>query len=162
MHRQKMVVTLGSRCALACLLAVVGSAADAATVIQEFLVPTPASQPVVITEGPDSNLWFTEQAGNQIGRITTAGADQGVPDSHASSLPPSSRAASVQARRRHARNAGERLASHASGLERGGRVILARALVRPAVGRSAVSRLLPFHRRLPFKNARLDPSPPAM
>src|SRR5207249_2283249 len=26
-----------------------------------------------ITAGPDGNLWFTESAGNQIGRITTAG-----------------------------------------------------------------------------------------
>jgi virginiamycin B lyase len=28
---------------------------------------------VSITAGPDGNLWFTEDAGNNIGRITTTG-----------------------------------------------------------------------------------------
>jgi streptogramin lyase len=32
-------------------------------------VPTVASQPFEITAGPDGNLWFTELAGNKIGRI---------------------------------------------------------------------------------------------
>jgi virginiamycin B lyase len=37
--------------------------------------PTPAhtSLPWGITTGPDGNLWFTERAGNKIGRITPAG-----------------------------------------------------------------------------------------
>ena len=30
--------------------------------------------------GPDGALWFTESATNKIGRITTAGVDDGVPD----------------------------------------------------------------------------------
>ena len=46
--------------------------ANAAT-ITEFPVPTAGSDPLVITAGPDSNLWFTEYKGNKIGRITTAG-----------------------------------------------------------------------------------------
>jgi len=32
------------------------------------------SQPAGITNGPDGNLWFTEQFGNKVGRITTAGS----------------------------------------------------------------------------------------
>jgi len=32
-----------------------------------------ASAPALITSGPDGALWFTEQGGNEIGRITTAG-----------------------------------------------------------------------------------------
>jgi virginiamycin B lyase len=42
-------------------------------VITEFAVPTAGTQPVFITAGPDGNLWFTEQNGNEIGRITTTG-----------------------------------------------------------------------------------------
>ena len=38
-----------------------------------FPVPTATSQPYDITAGPDGNLWFTEYAGNKIGRITPAG-----------------------------------------------------------------------------------------
>ena len=41
--------------------------------ISEFPIPTSNSQPMNITAGPDGNLWFTERAGNKIGRITTAG-----------------------------------------------------------------------------------------
>jgi streptogramin lyase len=36
--------------------------------------PTGSSRPEFITAGPDGALWFTEGAGNKIGRITTAGA----------------------------------------------------------------------------------------
>jgi streptogramin lyase len=41
-------------------------------VITEFPVPTANSLPNGIAAGPDGNLWFTEQSGNKIGRITTA------------------------------------------------------------------------------------------
>jgi hypothetical protein len=34
---------------------------------------TAASNPLGIAAGPDGNLWFTEQTGNRIGRITTTG-----------------------------------------------------------------------------------------
>ena len=32
-----------------------------------------SGSPVGIAAGPDGTLWFTEQWGNKIGRITTAG-----------------------------------------------------------------------------------------
>jgi|HubBroStandDraft_6_1064221.scaffolds.fasta_scaffold37415_1 streptogramin lyase len=41
--------------------------------IKEFALPHSGSQPFGITLGPDGNLWFTELAGNRIGRITLAG-----------------------------------------------------------------------------------------
>src|ERR1700736_1982908 len=41
--------------------------------ITEFTVPTAASLPREITLGPDGNLWFTEQHGMKVGRITPAG-----------------------------------------------------------------------------------------
>src|SRR5438876_7654958 len=41
--------------------------------ITEFPVTTTSSQPEGITAGLDGNLWFTEFAGNKIGRITTSG-----------------------------------------------------------------------------------------
>jgi streptogramin lyase len=41
--------------------------------IQVFAVPTANSDPNSITAGPDGNLWFTEQAGGKVGKITTAG-----------------------------------------------------------------------------------------
>ena len=39
----------------------------------EFAIPTAGSGADSIAAGPDGNLWFTEQAANKIGRITTAG-----------------------------------------------------------------------------------------
>src|SRR5438093_10237563 len=45
-----------------------------AGVITEFPVPTVGSLQYGIAAGPDGNLWFTEAAGNRIGRITPAGA----------------------------------------------------------------------------------------
>ena len=44
----------------------------AAGTVTEF--PVPGGDPLSITAGPDSNLWFTERDGNQIGRITPSGA----------------------------------------------------------------------------------------
>ena len=38
-----------------------------------FALPTAGSVPDEITAGPDGNLWFTEDAGNRIGRITPSG-----------------------------------------------------------------------------------------
>jgi streptogramin lyase len=48
-------------------------ATGAALSVTEFAVTTPNSEPVGITSGPDGNLWFAEQTGNNIGRMTTAG-----------------------------------------------------------------------------------------
>ena len=39
----------------------------------EFPVPTPESGPFGITSGPNGNVWFSEQGGNKIGRITPSG-----------------------------------------------------------------------------------------
>jgi streptogramin lyase len=51
---------------------VFGSALSAQT-FSEYPVPTPDSQMLGITAGPDGNVWFTEQLGKKIGRITPAG-----------------------------------------------------------------------------------------
>ena len=37
--------------------------------IFEYPVPTPASQPIGITQGPDGAVWFAEFAANKIGRL---------------------------------------------------------------------------------------------
>ena len=39
-----------------------------------YRLPNRSAGPQDITVGPDNNLWFTESSGNNIGRITTAGA----------------------------------------------------------------------------------------
>ncbi|HUE70455.1 MAG TPA: putative Ig domain-containing protein [Pirellulaceae bacterium] len=41
--------------------------------ISEFGIPTPNSRPYGITTGPDGHIWFTEEAGNKIGRMTVDG-----------------------------------------------------------------------------------------
>lgn len=41
--------------------------------VTEFALAKADSQPSFIVTGPDGNLWFTEFAGNQIGRITPMG-----------------------------------------------------------------------------------------
>lgn len=45
-----------------------------AVAITEFAIPTAGGKPYGITAGPDGHLWFTEEAGNKIGRMTTGGA----------------------------------------------------------------------------------------
>src|SRR5262249_62343254 len=49
--------------------------------ITEFLVPTAGSFPAEITAGPDGALWFTEQAGDKIGRITILSLEVGLDQS---------------------------------------------------------------------------------
>jgi virginiamycin B lyase len=44
-----------------------------ASAMTEYKVPTLSSNPAGITVGPDGALWFTEENGNKIGRITTDG-----------------------------------------------------------------------------------------
>jgi streptogramin lyase len=39
----------------------------------EFTIPTPNSVPTALLFGPDGNIWFTEQTGNKIGRVTLDG-----------------------------------------------------------------------------------------
>ena len=47
--------------------------AAAVGVVTEFPLPSSSAQPGMIAKGPDGNLWFTEQGGDKVGRITTAG-----------------------------------------------------------------------------------------
>src|SRR6185436_11779124 len=54
--------------------------------ITEYPVPT-AGSPQDITAGPDGNMWFTEIAGNKIGRITPAGVITEFPVPTAASKP---------------------------------------------------------------------------
>src|SRR5262249_47396229 len=56
---------------VALLLAATPAVADPS--VAEFGVPTPISGPTLITLGSDGALWFTEQAANKIGRVTTNG-----------------------------------------------------------------------------------------
>src|SRR5439155_1336360 len=39
----------------------------------ESAIPTPASAPIGIAAGGDGNIWFTESAANQIGRLKVTG-----------------------------------------------------------------------------------------
>jgi virginiamycin B lyase len=47
--------------------------AHASPTITEYSVPTSSSRPTEVTTGPDGALWFTEESGNAIGRVTTSG-----------------------------------------------------------------------------------------
>jgi len=58
-----------------------------ALTVNDFPVPVQYSGPQGITVGPDGNLWFTEYAANQIGRITPAGVITEFPIPTASSGP---------------------------------------------------------------------------
>jgi streptogramin lyase len=49
------------------------SASAQASGITEYSIPTTGSFPIGVTSGPDGNVWFTEQDGDKIGRITPAG-----------------------------------------------------------------------------------------
>ena len=53
-------------------IALVFADSGRAATITEF--PVASSNPAGITAGPDGALWFTEEAANRIGRITTAGS----------------------------------------------------------------------------------------
>ena len=46
---------------------------NAGTIV-EFTIPSASSFPFGITTGPDGALWFAENNGNKIGRVTTSGA----------------------------------------------------------------------------------------
>src|SRR5438876_2725288 len=63
------------------------SEAGAAARFRVFTIPTSNSGPEVITAGPDGNLWFTENSGNKIGRITTAGVIMEFPSPTANGWP---------------------------------------------------------------------------
>jgi streptogramin lyase len=67
-------LSLGSR-SLATLVLALGPLAGIAQgqVINTFTIPTLGSEPEGIVTGPDGNLWFTEQVGNKVGRLSPAG-----------------------------------------------------------------------------------------
>ena len=74
--------------ALACLaFGVVPAAAAAPVPITEYPVLTAGGSPDVIVAGPDGNLWFTEQNGNNIGEVTPSGAVSEYPVPTADSQP---------------------------------------------------------------------------
>jgi virginiamycin B lyase len=58
----------------AAIFAIGWSAGAAAQTIDEFAIPTGASAPEGVALGPDGALWFTENAGNKIGRVSATGA----------------------------------------------------------------------------------------
>ncbi|HEX4189037.1 MAG TPA: hypothetical protein VHY83_14175 [Solirubrobacteraceae bacterium] len=64
----------GSLAALTAGLIVAVGASASPRSIEEFSIPTAASQPTGIAAGPDGAVWFTEKAANKVGRITVAGA----------------------------------------------------------------------------------------
>ena len=53
----------------------------------EYPIPTPNGGPFAIVTGPDSALWFTENYGNKIGRITTSGQISEYPIPTANAAP---------------------------------------------------------------------------
>jgi streptogramin lyase len=59
---------------IACVSLLSLSAAPAWAAVGTITEFSPAGLPRGITAGPDGNLWFTEEAGNQIGRITPSGS----------------------------------------------------------------------------------------
>jgi len=70
--RSRLTALVTACIACVCLLSLSNGTAWAEVgTLHEFPIPTPGSQPVDITAGPDGNLWFAEQNGNKIGRITT-------------------------------------------------------------------------------------------
>ena len=56
-----VLVVLGVTCFL--------QTAGALVLIAEYNVPTASSHPQEITAGPDGNIWFTENTGNNLRRI---------------------------------------------------------------------------------------------
>jgi streptogramin lyase len=67
------VFTINTTIGDAVVLNIVPSSTNANT-ITEYPVPTLSSTPAFICSGPDGNLWFAENSGNKIGKITTAGS----------------------------------------------------------------------------------------
>ena len=47
--------------------------ADALGSVTNYTIPTSNSYPYATAEGSDGNMWFTENSGNKIGKITTSG-----------------------------------------------------------------------------------------
>jgi streptogramin lyase len=80
LHHMRGLGIAGGRCTAAwvgavalgfALFGLVGGAAQANTITEFSAGITGGAGSTYITAGPDGNLWFTEQNGNRIGRITT-------------------------------------------------------------------------------------------
>jgi streptogramin lyase len=65
---------VGSAALIASVLLLVGVAPAAASSVTLYHVPTSGAAPWGITNGPDGALWFTEDSGDNLGRISTSGA----------------------------------------------------------------------------------------
>ncbi len=80
--------SLSRHTAWAVMLLTIPATLPAQTVtFTSFNVPTASSAPAHIVVGSDNNLWFTENSGNKIGRITTAGAFTEFPITTPQSFP---------------------------------------------------------------------------
>ena len=78
----------GLLCLLIGLLTLTASSALALSgKIREFAIPTAGSVPLEITKGPDGAIWFTENATNNIGRISPTGKIREYPIPTANSGP---------------------------------------------------------------------------
>src|SRR5438270_5338904 len=55
--------------------------------VTEYAIPTPSSFPFGIAAGRDGNVWFTEDIGNKVGKITKSGAITEYPIPTAGSNP---------------------------------------------------------------------------
>ena len=74
---------------------VIGVMSTSGTLLATYQIPTPnpndpvtgSGQAAFIITGPDNNLWFVEEAGNKIGRITTSGVITEFPIPTANSHP---------------------------------------------------------------------------
>ena len=53
--------------------AVAAAPASAQPRIKRFPLPTQDGRPLGLTVGPDGNVWFVENLGNKVGRITRSG-----------------------------------------------------------------------------------------
>ncbi len=85
-----VTTAIAPRCAAALILALLGAglaSVGRGQAITEFAILSANARPVEITAGPDGNLWFTDEFGNKIGRITTAGVITEFPTPSAVSEP---------------------------------------------------------------------------
>ncbi len=64
-----ITVAVGSTTLVAIPITLAGSHA----IVEYAIGPSTGAQAEAIAAGPDGNLWFTENSGNKIGRVTTAG-----------------------------------------------------------------------------------------
>jgi streptogramin lyase len=65
----------------------IGRLTTAGVLSGSYMLPTIFGSPVGITAGPDGALWFVEEGGNNVGRITTDGVIAEYPIPTANSLP---------------------------------------------------------------------------